>query len=128
MAWSERALNRVEEEQQEGPAADVAGQPGAEAGTIPQWGLPTQEALEDLQRQLERRRETIERLKDREEFTPSQVALLTNVSTRTVVKWFDAGRLGGELRGRRRVIPREVLVRFLQEHGMPIPWVRDQPE
>jgi excisionase family DNA binding protein len=55
-------------------------------------------------------------------YTMREVAELCKVSARTVQKWFDAGRLGGfvTLKGRRRCVPREVLIRFLQEHGMPL--------
>jgi excisionase family DNA binding protein len=56
-----------------------------------------------------------------EVFTPGQVAELCKVSQRTVCKWFDAGRLPGYRTpaGQRR-IPRADLIRFLQEHGMPL--------
>jgi excisionase family DNA binding protein len=56
-----------------------------------------------------------------EVFTPGRVAELCRVSERTVCKWFDSGRLPGYRTpaGRRR-IPRADLIRFLQEHGMPL--------
>jgi excisionase family DNA binding protein len=58
----------------------------------------------------------------KESFTTAQVARLCKVAPRTVGKWFDSGRLKGfriQSSGERRV-PRDALVRFLQEHGMPL--------
>ncbi|MDY3557044.1 helix-turn-helix domain-containing protein [Gemmata sp. JC717] len=54
-------------------------------------------------------------------FTSGQVAKLCNVAPRTVSKWFDAGRLKGyRMPGSNdRRIPRENLMRFLRENGMP---------
>jgi excisionase family DNA binding protein len=55
-------------------------------------------------------------------FTTGQVAKLCKVAPRTVTKWFDSGRLRGyRIPGSQdRRIPRESLVRFLKEHGMPL--------
>lgn len=55
-------------------------------------------------------------------FTTGQVAKICKVAPRTVSKWFDSGRLRGyRVPGSQdRRIPREFLVRFLKEHGMPL--------
>ncbi|MDO4586454.1 MAG: helix-turn-helix domain-containing protein [Planctomycetia bacterium] len=55
-------------------------------------------------------------------FTTGQVAKICKVAPRTVSKWFDSGRLKGyRIPGSQdRRIPREYLVRFLKEHGMPL--------
>lgn len=55
-------------------------------------------------------------------FTTGQVAKICKVSPRTVSKWFDSGRLRGYRLpvSRNRRIPRQALVRFLNEHGMPL--------
>ena len=55
-------------------------------------------------------------------FTTGQVAKLCKVAPRTVSKWFDAGRLKGyRIPGSQdRRIPREYLIKFLKEHGMPL--------
>ena len=55
-------------------------------------------------------------------FTVSEVARICKVAPRTVSKWFDSGRLRGyRIPGSQdRRIPREHLVRFLKEHGMPL--------
>ena len=55
-------------------------------------------------------------------FTPGQVAKICKVAPRTVSKWFDSGRLRGyRIPGSQdRRIPREHLIRFLKEHGMPL--------
>lgn len=54
-------------------------------------------------------------------FTTGEVARLLSVAPRTVSKWFDSGKLKGyRLPGSQdRRIPREHLVTFLKEHGMP---------
>lgn len=55
-------------------------------------------------------------------FTTGQAAKLCRVAPRTVCKWFDAGRLKGyrlPLSNDRR-IPRDELLRFLRENGMPV--------
>lgn len=55
-------------------------------------------------------------------FTTGQVAKICKVAPRTVSKWFDSGRLRGyRVPGSQdRRIPREYLVRFLNEQGMPL--------
>jgi excisionase family DNA binding protein len=55
-------------------------------------------------------------------FTTGQVAEICNVGPRVVKKWFDSGRLKGyRIPGSRcRRIPREYLIKFLKEHGMPL--------
>ena len=54
--------------------------------------------------------------------TTGQVAQICEVAPRTVSKWFDSGRLRGyRIPGSQdRRIPRENLVRFMREHGMPL--------
>lgn len=54
-------------------------------------------------------------------FTTGQVAVICNVAPRTVSKWFDCGRLKGyRIPGSQdRRIPREDLILFLNEYGMP---------
>ena len=55
-------------------------------------------------------------------FTTGQVAKICKVAPRTVSKWFDSGRLRCLIiKGSQdRRIPREQLIRFLKEHGMPL--------
>ncbi len=55
-------------------------------------------------------------------FTTGQIAKMCKVAPRTVGKWFDSGRLRGyRIPGSQdRRIPREYLIRFLKEHGMPL--------
>lgn len=55
-------------------------------------------------------------------FTTGQVAKLCQVAPRTVSKWFDSGRLRGyRIPGSQdRRIPRDALIRFLKENGMPM--------
>ena len=55
-------------------------------------------------------------------FTTGQVAKICQVAPRTVSKWFDSGKLRGyRIPGSQdRRIPREQLIRFLKEHGMPL--------
>jgi excisionase family DNA binding protein len=58
----------------------------------------------------------------KESFTTGQVARICRVAPRTVGKWFESGRLKGfriRSSGERR-IPRDALLLFLQEHGMPL--------
>jgi hypothetical protein len=70
-----------------------------------------------------RRERLLDRIKGKEVFGTGEVALLVNVAPRTVNQWFDAGRLRGEREGRsrRRQVLRTELLRFLREHGMPVP-------
>ena len=55
-------------------------------------------------------------------FTTGQVAKICKVAPRTVSKWFDSGRLRGyRIPGSQdRRIPRDQLIKFLKEHGMPL--------
>src|SRR5205823_7717882 len=55
-------------------------------------------------------------------FTTGQVAKICKVSHRTVSRWFDSGRLRCyRIPGSQdRRIPREQLIKFLKEHGMPL--------
>ena len=55
-------------------------------------------------------------------FTVGEVAKICKVAPRSVSKWFDSGRLKGyRMPGSQdRRIPREYLIKFLKEHGMPV--------
>jgi excisionase family DNA binding protein len=55
-------------------------------------------------------------------FTTGQVARICQVRPGTVAKWFDSGRLSGyRIPGSQdRRIPREHLLRFLKENGLPL--------
>ncbi len=57
----------------------------------------------------------------RQVFTTGQVARICNVTIRTVIKWFESGKLEGYKipASRDRRIPREALLRFLDEHDYP---------
>jgi excisionase family DNA binding protein len=59
----------------------------------------------------------------RQVYTTGQVAKMLNVHTRTVCKWVDAGRLRGyRVPGSRdRRVPREALLAFLADAGLPAP-------
>lgn len=61
-------------------------------------------------------------------FTTGQVGKICKVAPRTVAKWFDSGRLRGyRIPGSQdRRIPREHLIRFLKEHGMPMGDLEDE--
>jgi len=61
-------------------------------------------------------------------FTTGQVSKICKVAPRTVSKWFDSGRLRGyRIPGSKdRRIPREHLIRFLKEHGMPMGELEDE--
>lgn len=61
-------------------------------------------------------------------FTIGQVAKICNVGRKIVRKWFDSGRLKGyRIPGSQdRRIPREYLVKFLKEHGMPLGDLEDE--
>ena len=61
-------------------------------------------------------------------FTTGQVAKICKVAPRTVSKWFDSGRLKGyRIPGSQdRRIPRESLIKFLKEHGMPLGELEDE--
>lgn len=62
-------------------------------------------------------------LQDKQIYTTGQVAVMCGCAPRTVSNWFDSGRLRGyRIPGSNdRRIPREQLLRFLRENGMPIP-------
>src|SRR5437763_1781525 len=55
-------------------------------------------------------------------FTTGQVAKICKVAPRTVSKWFDSGKLRGyRIPGSQdRRIPRDQLIRFLNENSMPL--------
>jgi DNA-binding transcriptional MerR regulator len=55
--------------------------------------------------------------------TIGQCAKLCNIAPRTVSKWFDAGLLKGFRvpNSTHRRVPQEHLLKFMMEHGMPIP-------
>lgn len=57
----------------------------------------------------------------RKVFTTGQVAKISNVTTQTVTKWIDSGRLTGyKIPGSRaRRVTRESLIRFIEEHNIP---------
>lgn len=61
-------------------------------------------------------------------FTVDQVAKICKVPSHTVSKWFDSGwlkdyRIPGS---QDRRIPREYLIKFLKEHGMPLGDLEDE--
>lgn len=62
------------------------------------------------------------RRKDRDVFTTGEVAKLCSVTIRTVINWFETGRLKGyKIPGSTaRRIPRESLVEFMRAHDMPL--------
>ena len=62
-------------------------------------------------------------------FTTKQVADVCRVATRTVMKWFDAGRLRGyRIPGSLdRRIPRESLIDFMRQHGFPMNILEEKP-
>ena len=59
---------------------------------------------------------------DKKILTTGDVAKICRVAPRTVSKWYDAGRLKGyRLPGSLdRRIPRDEVIRFLKEHGIPL--------
>ncbi len=61
-------------------------------------------------------------MKGKAVYTSGECAKICKVAPRTVSKWFDSGRLRGyRIPGSQdRRIPREQLIRFLKEHGMPL--------
>lgn len=62
------------------------------------------------------------RRKDRDVFTTGEVAKRCSVTIRTVIHWFETGRLKGyKIPGSTaRRIPRESLVEFMRAHAMPL--------
>lgn len=61
-------------------------------------------------------------------YTTGQVAKICKVAPRTVSKWFDSGLLKGyRIPGSQdRRVPREYLIKFLKEHGMPLGELEDE--
>jgi len=61
-------------------------------------------------------------------YTTGQVAKICQVAPRRVSQWFDSGRLKGyRIPGSQdRRIPREYLIKFLKEHGMPLGDLEDE--
>lgn len=61
-------------------------------------------------------------------YTTGEVARICKVAPRTVSKWFDTGRLKGyRIPGSQdRRIPRDHLIKFLKEHGMPLGTLEDE--
>lgn len=58
-------------------------------------------------------------------FTTGNIAEICGVAPRTVSKWFDAGRIKGwRIPGSRdRRIPRENLIKFMKDSGIPVEWL-----
>jgi len=63
----------------------------------------------------------------KEVLTTGEVAKICNVTIRTVIKWFESGKLKGYKipASKDRRIPRAELVRFMREHGMPLQALED---
>ena len=57
----------------------------------------------------------------KEVLTTGEVARVCNVTIRTVIKWFESGKLKGYKipASKDRRIPRKELLRFMKEHGIP---------
>lgn len=64
------------------------------------------------------------------EYTPSQVAQRFRVSTRTVIRWFDSGRLPGyrHPKTKHRRIPHKDLIEFLKRYNLPVAGLEDEAE
>ncbi len=62
---------------------------------------------------------------ERTVFTTGQVAKICKVSLQTIIRCFDAGRLVGfKVPGsRHRRIPREKLITFMRENGIPLEYL-----
>ena len=60
-------------------------------------------------------------IQTKEVLTTGEVAKICNVTIRTVIKWFEAGKLKGYKipASKDRRIPRTELIKFMNEHGMP---------
>lgn len=56
-------------------------------------------------------------------YTTGQVAKFCQVSLQTVSRWVDSGWLEGFRIpvSKHRRIPRETLIKFLEDHGVPLP-------
>jgi excisionase family DNA binding protein len=65
----------------------------------------------------------------KEVFRTGEVARICNVCARTVSNWIDRGLLGGYVvpGTKHRRIPRQNLLRFMQEHGMPLGELAEHP-
>ena len=63
-----------------------------------------------------------------EVFTTTQVARICRCATRTVVRWFDSGKLKGyRLPGSQdRRIPKQNLIDFMKANGMPYELLLDE--
>ena len=61
--------------------------------------------------------------------TAGQVAKLCKVAPRTVTKWFDSGLLRGYRLplSKDRRIPYDSLVKFMNEHQMPLELLTEEP-
>jgi two-component system response regulator RpaA len=61
--------------------------------------------------------------KAKEVYTTGEVAKLLKVTTPTVGRWFDSGRLRGYRvgigKGARRMVPLAEFKRFIAEYGLP---------
>ena len=57
-------------------------------------------------------------------YTTAEAAKICKVAPRTIKKWFDSGRLEGQWTtgpdDKERRIPKDKLIKFLKEHGMPL--------
>ena len=55
-------------------------------------------------------------------YTTGQVARICKVAPRVVSKWFESGRLKGFMipGTQERRIPRDYLIKFADEHGIPL--------
>ena len=62
-------------------------------------------------------------------FTTGQVARMFQVAPRTISKWFDTDRLRGyRLPGSQdRRIPKENLIKFCKDYGIPVPAELKEP-
>jgi excisionase family DNA binding protein len=69
-------------------------------------------------------------LKGKKIFTTGEAARVCKVSQQTIIRCFDNGRLTGfKVPGSKfRRIPREELVRFMRENGMPLSALGDRPK
>jgi uncharacterized protein (TIGR02996 family)/excisionase family DNA binding protein len=90
-------------------------------GTLPSgcWETEHEALLALSDACLEGGREYANKLGAKQVYTTGQVAKVLQVAPRTVVRWFDTGKLGGyRIPGSQdRRIPRDKLVPFIREHG-----------
>jgi two-component system response regulator RpaA len=63
-------------------------------------------------------------------FSTGEVAKLLHVSSGTVSRWFDSGKLKGYFIGssRNRRIPRASLISFCRENGLPLGELENEQE